>query len=216
MKASRPCAAEDRLELLACHRRYLADRLDPCRVKPRRGGGAYTPEVLDPDGVEEGELARLRHRQEPFRLGRLRGHLRHALSSGRSRPRAADRSLRARARLSSIAISTGVPAIWPSPRTSRNASSRDIPSTTGAVSRKIRKSWRRGLHVGIEVRLDDDQLRAEAPRLLCRHRRAHPERARLVRRRHHDPGTYGDRLAAQRGIVPLMHRGEERIDSPRG
>ena len=43
---------------------------------------------------------------------------------------------------SAIAISTGLPAMWPSPRTSRNASSSDIPSTTGAVSRKILKSCR--------------------------------------------------------------------------
>ena len=38
------------------------------------------------------------------------------------------------------AISTGAPAICRIPRTSRNASSIDIPSTTGDMSSKIRKT----------------------------------------------------------------------------
>ena len=56
------------------------------------------------------------------------------------RPRDADGDrqpdLLAHSRRSRPAISAGVPAIRRIPRTSRNASSIDIPSTTGAVSSK--------------------------------------------------------------------------------
>ena len=73
---------------------------------------------------------------------------------------------------------------------------------------------RHGL-VDLEARLDEDEIRALAPRRHGRHRRAHPEDAGLVARcRHHATlagAADGHGLAAQGRIVALLHRGEEGV-----
>ena len=87
--------------------------------------------------MQELELAVGRHDEQPVGLRDAARDLGEEL-----RPRDADRDrqpdlARARARRSRTAISSGVPAIRRSPRTSRNASSIEIPSTSGVVSPKI-------------------------------------------------------------------------------
>ena len=73
-----------------------------------------------------------------------------------------------------------------------------------------------GVAVGVEPAGEERGVRAAPAGLRGGHRRVHPERARLVGRgRHHAPAADpadDDRLAAQRGLVALLHRGEEGIE----
>ena len=107
-------------------------------------------------------------------------------------------------RRSRTAISAGVPAIRSSPRTSRNASSIDSPSTSGVVSSNTSIHRLARLGVGRHPRLDDDRLRAQPAGLRPAHRGAHAERLGLVARREHDPCADDHRPAAQPGIVALL------------
>ena len=73
-----------------------------------------------------------------------------------------------------------------------------------------------GVAVGVEAAVEERRVRAPGPRLPGGHRGPHPEDPGLVGRgRHHaaaaDPADH-DRLAAQRGLVPLLDRGEERVE----
>ena len=132
--------------------------------------------------------------------------------SGRSRPRAAGRSRRAPVAAAAIAISTGLPGDMPEAAHVEKRLLERHPLDHGRRVPEDPKELARRLYVRVEVRLDDHELGAEAPRLLGRHRRANAERARLVRRRHDDPRAHRDRLPAQRGVVALRDRGEERVE----
>ena len=93
--------------------------------------------------------------------------------------------------------------------TSRYASSSDSGSTSGVTARKIANTACEAARYLLEVRPDDDELRAEPHGARHRHRRAHAERARLVARRRDDAALVGvaadgDRLAAQRRVVALL------------
>ena len=98
------------------------------------------------------------------------------------------------------------------PRTSRNASSIERPSTKrrhvveDAVHRLARLAVRR--HAG----RDDDGARAQPAREAAAHRRPDAEGLRLVARGEHDPGADDDGPAAQGRVVPLFDRGVERVD----
>src|SRR6185295_19228731 len=72
------------------------------------------------------------------------------------------------------------------------------------------------LAIFLEVRPDDDELRAEAYRARHRHRRAHAERARLVACRRDHAARLGrsahhHRLAAQLRVIAHLHRRVERV-----
>ena len=73
-----------------------------------------------------------------------------------------------------------------------------------------------GVAVGVEPAGEEGGVGTAPARLGRGHRRVDPERARLVRRRRHDAPAAGaadhDRLAAQRGLVALLHRGEEGVE----
>ena len=73
-----------------------------------------------------------------------------------------------------------------------------------------------GLAVGVEAAGEERGVRAPRPRLAGRHRRAHAVPPRLVRRRGHHAAAADaaddDRLAAQRRLVALLDRGEERVE----
>ena len=73
----------------------------------------------------------------------------------------------------------------------------------------------RDLLVDIEARLAEHQSRAQPRRPHRRHRRAYPERARLVARGRDHPAlgraADRDRLAAQRWVVALLDAGVERV-----
>ena len=85
-----------------------------------------------------------------------------------------------------------------SPRTSRNASSIDSPSTSGVVSSNTAETRLARLRVRRHPRRHDDRVRAQPARLPAAHRRADAERLRLVARREHDPAADDHRPAAQR------------------
>ncbi len=73
-----------------------------------------------------------------------------------------------------------------------------------------------GVAVGVEPAGEEGGVRAAAPRLGGGHRRVHPEGAGLVGRgRDHAAAADAaddDRLAAQRGLVALLHGGEEGVE----
>ena len=100
-------------------------------------------------------------------------------------------------RRSRSAISTGVPKARSTPRTSRNASSIESPSTSGVVVLEHLEDGLARLDVGGEARRDDDRMRAEPPRLPLAHRGADPERLRLVARREDDAAADDDGPPAQ-------------------
>ncbi len=69
----------------------------------------------------------------------------------------------------------------------------------------------RRLRVGLEARRHDDRLRAELSRAALAHRGAHAERLRLVARGEHDAHPDDHRLRLEARLVPLLDRGEERV-----
>ena len=115
-------------------------------------------------------------------------------------------------RRSRAAISVGVPETRCSPRTSRNASSIDMPLDE---RRRVVEDPEHGLArlgVGRHARRDDDRLRAETARAPAAHRGADAERLGLVAGGEHDPAADDHRPAAQPRIVALLDRGEERVE----
>ena len=99
-----------------------------------------------------------------------------------------------------------------SPATSRNASSIEIPSTSGVVSRNTSKTARlaavyASIRGGTTTASGHSRAR-QAPA----HRRAHPVRLRLVARGEHDPAADDHRPPAQPRVVALLDRGVERVE----
>ena len=103
----------------------------------------------------------------------------------------------------------------PAASRSTNASSSDSGSTSGETSRSSPITTRAGVAVGVEPAGEERRVRAARPGLAGRHGRADAVLARLVRRRGHHPAAADaadhDRLAAQRGLVALLDRREERV-----
>ena len=118
---------------------------------------------------------------------------------------------RARRRRSRTAISGGRPAIRSMPRTSRNASSIDSPSTSGVVSSKISNTARLASDVRREARLDDDRLAGTAAAPRRRPWPCGPRRLGLVARGEHDAPAHDHRPGAQARIVALLDRREEGV-----
>ena len=171
-----------------------------------------TPQPLDRQRMEEAELVVRRHDEEPVRLRDGARHLREEL-----RPRDADRDREADLvedplAASRAAISGGGPARRSSPRTSRNASSIESPSTSGVVSSKTAKTALLASRVGGHPRRHDDRVRAEPPRLAAAHRGLDAVRLRLVAGREHDAAADDHGPPAQPRIVALLDRREERIE----
>ena len=137
MAAGRP--AEERDERRLGELRDLADGADPARVELARRHRPDAPQPLDRQRVQELELAVGRHDEQAVRLGHAARHLGQELG-----PRHADRDgqpdlARAPAGAAAPRSRSGVPAIRRSPRTSRNASSIESPSTSGVVSSEHRE-----------------------------------------------------------------------------
>ena len=110
------------------------------------------------------------------------------------------------------AISAGLPAIRSIPRTSRNASSIDSPSTKrgGVLEHPIHGLAR--LRVGRHPRRDDDRVRAEAARPAPAHRRLDAVGLGLVARGEHDTPADDHGPSPEPRVVPLLDRCEERVD----
>ncbi len=98
---------------------------------------------------------------------------------------------------------------------STNASSSESGSTSGETSRSSAHHRVAGVAVGVEPAGEERRVRAPRPGLAGRHRRADAVLPGLVRRgRHHAAAADAaddDRLAAQRRLVALLDRGEERV-----
>ena len=109
----------------------------PALVQLVGGDRAHAPQPLDRQRVQERQLAvRAGPRSSPSGLATPLATL--ARNFVRATPTVIGRPTRSRtSRRSRAAISFGVPAIRPSPPTSRNASSIESPSTSGVVSSKI-------------------------------------------------------------------------------
>ena len=100
----------------------------------------------------------------------------------------------------------------PNPRTSRNASSIERPSTSG---RGVGEHLEHGLArvgVGRHPRWHDDRVRAQRTCQPAAHRRAHAERLGLVAGREHHPAADDHRPPAQARVVALFDRGVERVE----
>jgi hypothetical protein len=114
--------------------RDLTDGRDPPLAELAGGRRPDAPEPLDRERVEKRELAVT---SRPSGLATPLATL--ARNFVRATPTVIGRPTRSRtSRRSRIAISMGVPEIRLSPRTSRNASSIDSPSTRGVVSSNTR------------------------------------------------------------------------------
>ena len=97
------------------------------------------------------------------------------------------------------------------PRTSRNASSIEIPSTSGVVSSKTAKSALLAA-VYSDMRGGTTIASGQSRRAcLPAHRRADAVRLRLVARGQNDTAADDHRLPAQARVVPLLDRREERV-----
>ena len=112
----------------------LADGPDPALAELPAGHRPDAPEPLDRERVEERQLAVGRHDEQSVRLGHAARHLGEEL-----RPRDADRD-RQPDLLAHLApqphgdLGRRAGRAARSPRTSRNASSIESPSTSGVVS----------------------------------------------------------------------------------
>ena len=184
----------------------------PRVVQLRRGDPPDAPEPLDGERVEEPELVVGRDDEQAVGLGDAARHLREEL---RSRDADRDRQpdlARARAAAAGRRSRRACPASRSSPRTSRNASSIESPSTSGVVSSNTSKTALLASEYADIRGDDDDRVGAQPPRLPPAHRRPDAERLRLVARREHDAAADEHRPPAERAVVPLLDRGEERVE----
>ena len=114
-------------------------------------------------------------------------------------------------RRSRAAISVAEPEIRSSPRTSRNASSIESPSTSGVVSLEHLEHRLARLGVRRHPRRHDHRLRAQPAGLRAAHRRPNAAGLGLVAGREHHPRPHDDRATEEPGIVSLLDRGIERV-----
>jgi hypothetical protein len=169
------------------------------------------PEAPDRKWVKEGQLAVRRHHQEPVGLGDPARHLGEELGPGHPdgdgqadpfehlAPQA-HRHLERRA---------GEPA-HPA-----NVEERLVDRQALHERRRLLEDLEDRLaRLGIRrhPRLDDDRVRAQAPRLAAAHRRADATRLGLVAGRQHDPHPDDYRAAAQARVVALLDRGVEGVE----
>ena len=177
----------------------------------RRGDGADAPQPLDGQRVEELELRVGGHNEQPVGLRDPARHLGEEL-----RPRDADRDRQADV-LPDVAAQPRcdlghVPARRSMPRTSRNASSIESPSTRAGRVLEHPEHGLARLGVGGHPRPDDDRVRAEPPCLAAAHCGADAVGLRLVARREDDARPDDHRPAAEPRIVPLLDRRVEGVD----
>ena len=95
--------------------------------------------------------------------------------------------------------------------TSRNASSTEPGSTSGREAAEDLEQPRRRLLVGLGAVAGHEHLGPAALDLAQRHTGVDAERAGLVGRARDDLVGHDHRPAAQRGVVALLDRGEERV-----
>ena len=169
------------------------------------------PQPLDRQRVQERELAVGRHHQQPVGLGHAAGHLGQELGAGHPDGDGQADLLAHRCAAAGRDRARASPDTRRSPPTSRNASSIESRSTTGAVSLEDVEHGLAGLGVGRQPRRHDHGLRAAAAAPPPAHRGAHAARPGLVARGQHHPAAHDDRPAAQRRVVALLDGREEGV-----
>jgi hypothetical protein len=129
-------AAEHGDQVALGERRHLPDHRQPAGVQLAGRDRPDAPQPLDRQWVQELQLLPGGDDQQPVRLRDRAGDLGEVLGRRHADGDRQPTSSRTRMRNRS-AICSGEPAIRRMPRTSRNASSIEMPSTSGVVSLKI-------------------------------------------------------------------------------
>ncbi len=207
-------APEELFEQRVVGARQIADVPEAAARQLLLGHGPDAPDAAHGQRIEECAHAARRHLEQAVGLGRiardLRDHL-HRPDPDRHR----EPGLRAHPRAQALPHVGG--------RTEQALGAREVEERLVE-----REAFDRGREVAeyledgpglarvlLHVSAQEDEVRAQAPRLVARHRRVHAEDPRLVARGRHDaPRPLRRRpraLAAQLGMVALLDRGVERV-----
>jgi hypothetical protein len=190
---------------------HVRDGREPARAELAGGDRADPPEPLDGERMQEVELALGRHDEQAVGLGDAARHLGEEL-----RPGHADRDgqtdplahLAAQARGD---LRRGAREALHAPHVEERFVDRQpFDERRRVLEHPVHRLARLG--VCRHARLDDDRLRAQAPRLRSAHRRSDAVGLRLVARREHDAGAHDHGPAAQARVVALLDRRVERVE----
>ena len=192
-------------------RGHLAHRGQAAGVQLGRRLGPDTPEPLDGQRVEERRLAVGRHHQQAVGLGPRARHLGEELGAGHA-DGDGEAHLVAHGAAEAGGDLGGVPAVRRRPPTSRNASSIEMPSTSGRGALEHREHGPARLGVRRHPGLDHHGVGAQQAGLATAHGAAHAVRPGLVAGGHDHPAPDDDRAAAQAGVVALLDRREEGVE----
>ncbi len=204
-------ASEHRDEVWFTQSGHLSHRLEAVGVQLARRGLAHAPEPLHRQGMEERHLFVGVDHQQPVRLGRRAGHLRQVLGAGhpdghRQAHLIADFATQPRGDLPRCAGD----ALQSTHVEERLVDGEGLHQRRGLTEHRQHRPA--GLDVRVPVGLDDHRVGTQAPRPGTAHCRLNPVRLGLVARRQHHPAADDDGAPAQARIVPLLDRGEERVD----
>ena len=180
------------------------------RPQPRRGCLAHAPDALDRERVKKRPLLPRRDVQEPVRLRRRRGHLRHNL---RGREADGDGEPHLLAHLGSQALGDlgrRAPDVVEPANVKERLLHREALDHRRGAPEDLEEIPARS-DVGVEAGGDGDDVRTELAGLLDVHTAANAAGLGLIARGHHDARPDRHRPSAQRRIVPLLDRGKERI-----
>ena len=160
--------------------------------------------------MQERELLPGRHHEQPVGLRRALATLARCFVVATPTVIGSPTSSRTRAR-SRSAIRRGVPAKCSIPRTSRNASSIEMPSTTGDMSSKTAKTALLASEYA-SIRGGTTTASGHSRSAAAAHRAGDAIRLRLVARGEDDPAADDHRPAAQPRVVALLDRREEGVE----
>jgi len=189
----------------------VSDGEDAAVVQLRRCHLAYAPQSLDRQRVQELQFAAGLDDEQSVWLADAAGHLRQEFGAGDpDRDRQANLGSDTRPEpggdLDRCSGDLGQPA-----DVEERLVDRDALHEWGGVA-EDREDVLARLGVRVEARRDDDRLRAEVVRRASTHRRADPERFRLVACGEHHTAAHDDRLSPQPRLVALLHGGEEGVE----
>ena len=192
----------------ACH---LADGGEAAGVQLGRRLGPDAPEPLDGQRVEERGLAVGRHHQQAVGLGAGARHLGEELRAGDA-DGDGEAHLVAHGRGAAGRRSRRGAGVRRRPPTSRNASSMEMPSTSGVVRSNTANTARLASAYAVHPGLDHHGVGAQQAGLAAAHGAAHAARPGLVAGGHDHPAADDDRTPAQAGVVALLDRREEGVE----
>jgi hypothetical protein len=188
----------------------LADGRDPARVQLARGDRPDAPQPVDGERMQERELSTGRDDEQAVGLGDAARDLCEELGPGdadrdREADPLADVAPQPRGDLDRLARDPLHPA---------HVEERLVDRQPLDERRRVAEYGEHGLARGdvrLEARRHHGRVGAQPPRLAPAHRGAHAARLRLVAGGEHDAAADDHRPRAQLRIIPLLDRGEERI-----